>query len=152
MTDNPVMSHAAMLATIVTSIIAFSSPSLAASDTEINSLGNKMSGAFRCSTYAQLFHDQKEQQRLFQIGLKAGRDYVEGLKSVDDPTSELLTFIRGVPTDFVVGQLYEAESTHAYDEIVTPQNGLPMNKWFEAPEPKIQAERNYRQSNCPLIQ
>jgi len=37
--------------------------------------------------------DQKEQQRLFQIGLKAGRDYVEALKSRDDPTSEMLTFI-----------------------------------------------------------
>jgi hypothetical protein len=58
------------------------------------SLGDKMSGAFRCSTYASLFHDQKEQQRLFQIGLKAGRDYVEGLKSRDDPTMGE-TFIRG---------------------------------------------------------
>ena len=137
---------------IATMVIAFSSPSLAASDEEINGLSDKMSGAFRCSVYAQLMHDQKEQQRLFQIGLKAGRDYVEGLKSRDDPTSEMLTFIRGVSTDFVVGQLYESESTHAYDEIVKPQNGLPVNKWFEAPEPKIQAERSYRQSNCSLIQ
>jgi hypothetical protein len=62
------------------------------------------------------------------------------------------TFLQGVSTDFVVGQLYEAESTHAYDEIVKPQNGLPMNKWFEAPEPKIQAERSYRNGNCSLIQ
>jgi hypothetical protein len=141
----------AIVATIITSILAFWSPSFAASDAEIVSLRNKTEGAFRCSTYAQLFHDQKEQQRLFQIGLKTGRDYVEGLKSVFDPTSELLTYIRGVPTDFVVGQLYEAESTHAYDEIVKPQNGL-LNKWFEAPEPKIQAERTYRQNNCSLIQ
>jgi hypothetical protein len=37
-----------------------------------------MSGTFRCSIYARLFHDREEQQRLFQIGLKAGRDYVEG--------------------------------------------------------------------------
>jgi hypothetical protein len=111
-----------------------------------------MSGAFKCSTYAAIFHDQKEQQRLFQIGLKAGRDYVEGLKSRDDPTSEMSTFIRGVSTDFVVGQLYEADSTHAYDEIVKYQNGLPPNKWFDAPEPKTQAERSYHQSNCSLIQ
>jgi hypothetical protein len=128
------------------------SPSIAASDAEIVSLEDKMSAAFRCSTYAHLSQDQKEQQRLFQIGLKAGRDYVEGLKSRDDPTSEMSTFLRGVSTDFVVGQLYEAESTHAYDEIVKPQNGLPMNKWFEAPEPKIQAERSYRNGNCSLIQ
>jgi hypothetical protein len=111
-----------------------------------------MSGAFRCSTYAQLSQDQKEQQRLFQIGLKAGRDYVEGLKSRNDPTSELLTFMRGVPTDFVVGQMYESESTHAYDEIVKYQNGLPLQQWLDADAAKTQAELRFRQSNCSLIQ
>jgi len=144
------MTSATIVATI--GILAFSSPSFAASDADLNNLSDKMSGAFKCSTYAAIFHDQKEQQRLFQIGLKAGRDYVEGLKSRDDPTSEMSTFIRGVSTDFVVGQLYEAESTHAYDEIVKYQNGLPLNKWFDAPEPKNQAERIYSQSNCSLIQ
>jgi hypothetical protein len=64
--------------TIVTGILAFSSPCLAASDAELASLGNKMSSAFRCSIYASMFHDWKEQQRLFQIGLKVGRDFVEG--------------------------------------------------------------------------
>ena len=144
------MTSATIVATV--GILAFSSPSFAASDADLNNLSDKMSGAFKCSTYAAIFHDQKEQQRLFQIGLKAGRDYVEGLKSRDDPTSEMSTFIRGVSTDFVVGQLYEAESTHAYDEIVKYQNGLPLNKWFDAPEPKNQAERIYGQSNCSLIQ
>jgi hypothetical protein len=145
------MSRAAIVATIVTSMMALSPPSLAASDGEIVSLGDKMSGAFKCSTYAQLLHDQKEQQRLFQIGLKAGRDYVEGLKSRDDP-SEMSTFIRGAPTDFVVGQMYEAESTHAYDEIVKNQNGLPSKQWLDADAAKTQAELRYRQSNCSLIQ
>jgi hypothetical protein len=145
------MSSAAIVATIVTSMIALSPPSLAASDGEIVSLGDKMSGAFKCSTYAQLLQDQKEQQRLFQIGLKAGRDYVEGLKSRDDP-SAMSTFIRGAPTDFVVGQMYEAESTHAYDEIVKNQNGLPSKQWLDADAAKTQAELRYRQSNCSLIQ
>jgi hypothetical protein len=133
-------------------MIVVSSPSLAASDAEIVSLGDKMSGAFRCSTYASIFHDQKERQRLFQIGLKAGRDYVEGLKSRDDPTSELSTFIRAAPTDFVVGQMYESESTHAYDEIVKNQNGPPLKQWLDADEAKIQAELRSRQSNCSSIQ
>jgi len=134
------MSRVAIVATIATTIatciLAFLSPSLAASDAEIGGLGDKMSGAFRCSTYASLFHDQKEQQRLFQIGLKAGRDYVEGLKSRDDPKSETLTFMREVSTDFVVGQMYEAQSTHAYDEIVKYQNGLPLNQPLTRPRPK----------------
>jgi hypothetical protein len=145
------MNRAVILATIVASILALSSPSLAAGEVEISKIGDKMSGAFRCSTYAQLFHDQKEQQRLFQIGLKAGRDFVEGLKNRDDPTSEMLTFIRGVPTDFVVGQMYEAESTHAYDEIVKYQNGLPLKQWLDAPAAKTQAELAYSKSNCSLI-
>lgn len=146
------MNRTAIVATIVASILSFPSLSLAASDAEISGLGDKMSGAFRCSTYAQLFHDQKEQQRLFQIGLKAGRDFVEGLKSRDDPTSELSTFIRGVSTDFVVGQMYESESTHAYEEIVKYQNGLPLKQWLDAPAAKTQAELIYQKSNCSLIQ
>jgi hypothetical protein len=142
------MSRAAIiLTTIFTGILPFSSVSVAASDAEINSLGDKMSGAFKCATYASMFHDQKEQQRLFQIGLQAGRDYVEGLKSRDDPKSELLTFMRAAPTDFVVGQMYESQSTHVYDEIVNSQNG-PL----DADAAKTQAELRYRQSNCDVIQ
>ncbi len=146
------MSRATILANIVATIVSFSSPSLAASDTEIVGLGEKMASAFRCATYAQLFRDRKEQQRLFQIGLMAGRDYVEGLKSRDDPTSELLTFMRGVSTDFVVGQMYESESTYAYDQIVKYQNGLPLQQWLDADAAKSQAEVRFRQSNCSLIQ
>jgi hypothetical protein len=82
----------------------------------------------------------------------AGRDYVEGLKSRDDPASEMLTFMREVSTDFVVGQMYEAESTHAYDEIVKDQNGLPLNQSLDAAAAKTQAELSYRKSNCSLIQ
>jgi hypothetical protein len=150
--DKPVMSRAALIVTTALNF-AFLSPSFAASDAEINTLGDKMSGAFKCSTYASLMHDQKEQQRLFQIGLKAGRDYVEGLKSRDDPTmGEMSTFIRGVSTDFVVGQMYEAESTHAYDEIVKTQNGLPLKEPLDAAAAKTQAELRYRQSNCSSIQ
>jgi hypothetical protein len=142
------MSRAAIiLATTFTAILPFSSLSLAASDAEIESLGDKMSAAFGCSTLAHLSEDQKEQQRLFQIGLKAGRDYVEGLKSRDDlAKGEISAFIRSVSTDFVVGQMYESESTHAYDEIVN-QNGQPL----DAPEAKTQAERSYRQKNCSSI-
>jgi hypothetical protein len=151
-TDKPVM-RAAIVTTIVTSILAFWSPSFAASDAEIISFSDKMSSAFRCSTYAQLFHDQKEQQRLFQIGLKAGRDYVEGLKSRDDPSrGEMSTFIREASTDFVVGQMYESESTHAYDEVVKYQNGKPLKEPLDATAAKTQAELTYRKSNCSLVQ
>jgi len=81
-------------ATIVaTMVIAFSSDSLAASDAEIAKSGEKMSAAFKCLTYARMFHDYKEEDRLFLIGLKAGRDFVEGMKSFSDGLNEIVAFI-----------------------------------------------------------
>jgi hypothetical protein len=128
------MSHTAFVATIVTSILAFSSPSLAASDEEAAKSGDLMRAAFRCSSYAQQF-DLKEEQRLFQIGLKAGRDFVEGQKGRNDPTmGKLLAYLEGASTDFVVGSLYERV--------------LALNP----PETKTEAESSYRDNNCSLIQ
>jgi hypothetical protein len=113
------MNRAAIIATIVSGILAFSSPSLGASDAELRQLGDKMSGAFRCSTYASMFHDQKEELRLFQIGLEAARQFVEGMKSSNNPTmGEISASMRGASTDFVVGMMYSEQSTKAEDEIV----------------------------------
>ena len=140
--------HTAIVTTIVTSILAFSSPSLAASDAELASLGNKMSGAFKCSVYASMFQDWKEQQRLFQIGLNAGRDFVEGMKSRTDPNPSvggMLAFVRGVSTDFMVGSMYDSETTRALDEI-------PVEQRVDPAEEKTQAENIYRQRNCSSIQ
>jgi hypothetical protein len=138
----------AIIATIITSILAFSSPSVAASDAELASLGNKMSSAFKCSIYASMFQDWKEQQRLFQIGLKAGRDFVEGMKSRTDPNpsvGDMLAFVRGVSTDFTVGSMYDSETTKAYDEI-------PLEQRLDPSAEKTQAETIYRNSNCSSIQ
>ncbi len=149
------MSRAAILATIVTSLLAFSSPSLAASDAEILRSGyKKMSSAFRCSTYALMFHDQKEQRRLIQIGRKAGRHFVKALKSSNDPAlgGDVTAFARGVSRDFMIGMLYETESTKASDEIVKYDDGLPRTQWLDSSEAKSQAELAYRKSNCSLIQ
>ena len=143
------MSRAAIILAIIFTF-PFSSLSLAASDEEINRSIDKMSAAFRCSTYAQLFQDQKEQQRLFQIGLKAARNFWEGVKSGNDPAlrgSPL--FLLGISTDFAVGTMWERETTKAYDEIV--KNGLPPKQWLDADAAKTQAELRYRQSNCSLI-
>ena len=143
------MNSAAIVATIVTSILAFSSPSLAASEEEM--AGNKISGAFRCATYARMFDDQKEQVRLFQIGLKAAREFAEAFKSDPKLSEQLMTYIPGISTDFVVGMMYGEQSTKAYDEIVKYDNGVPLNKWLSVDEAKLEAERSYRKSNCSLI-
>jgi hypothetical protein len=59
----------------------------------------------------------------------------------------MAAFVRAAPTDFVVGQMYESESTQAYDEIVNSPNG-PL----DADAAKTQAELSYQKINCSLIQ
>ena len=146
------MSRAAIIATVVTDILAFSSPSLAVSDAELSQLGDKMSGAFRCSTYASMFHDQKEQARLFQIGLQAARDFVEGMKSrKESPMSEVPTLMPGASTDFLVGMMYGEQYTKAEDEIEKYRDEQQRERRLDASQAKIEAEAAYRKSNCSLI-
>jgi len=144
------MSRTAIAATIVTNILALPSPSLAASEEEVFKLRDKTAAAFKCAIYANNFDDQKEEQRLFQIGLKAGRDAVEGAKSLkDSPMSELQTYMPGVTTDFLVGQMWEEQSNQVGDEI---RNSLVPKRWEDLDARKYEAERRYRESNCSLIQ
>ena len=145
----------AAICIVVTSILAFSSPSLAASDEEIAHSGDLMSTAFECLTYARMSHDYKEEDRLFLIGLKAGRDFYEGIKSRNDPAlgEVLIEFLRKTSTDFMVGLTYDNETKEARDKIVKYDDGRlrEPSQWLDPPEAKLEAERSYRKSNCSLI-
>jgi len=100
-----------------------------------------------------MFDDQKEAQRLFQIGLKAGRDYVEGMKSSNQPiVGEWKERFGEVSTDFMVGTMWLQMETKAYNEIVKYDDGLPRKQWLDPSEAKSQAELIYGKSNCSLIQ
>ena len=74
------MNRAAIIATIVASILSFPSLSLAASDPEMGGSGDKMSSAFRCSTYAQLFHDQERAATVISNRSKGGSRLCGGAK------------------------------------------------------------------------
>jgi hypothetical protein len=140
------MNRAAIVATVVASTLAFSSPSLAASDEEITNLATKMSAAFKCATYAHLFKDQKEQRRLFQIGLKAGRELMEGMKGRNPQwMGETTADLPGVTTDFLIGSAYDSEAAKASGEI-------PLEQRYRPSEDNTPAKLRYRESNCSLIQ
>jgi|SRR6516165_4786706 hypothetical protein len=134
---------AIILATIFAAVLPFSSLSLAASDEEIAILAVKSSAAFKCSIYAHLFDDQKEQLRLFQIGLKAGRDFVEAMKNRDEARN-MMKPLPWVSTDFMVGSMYDAEATKA-------QNEIPSEQRFTSSEHNNPARVRYQESNCSLI-
>jgi hypothetical protein len=68
------------VATIVATATTFSSLTLAA-DTDKARLSHVMWSAFQCSALAEMSGDKNEQARLFQVGLKAGRDFLEAAKN-----------------------------------------------------------------------
>ena len=135
----------------VVMLVAFSSPSLAASDADLSRLGEKMSGAFRCATYAGMSKDFNEQKRLFQIGLKAARDFVEGMKS-SNQLGEYKEYLGDVSTDFVVGMMYKDLSDKADHEVRKYRDGQMRERWRDSDAVKLEAERRYRDGNCSLIQ
>jgi hypothetical protein len=142
-----------IVATIVTSTLAFSSLSLAASDEELGRLGDKMRDAFRCSTYAGMSDDFKEQKRLFQIGLKAARDFVKGIKSSKPPVMGAWKEHLGeASTDFMVGTMYQSESDKADDEIRKYRDEQQRERLLDPDAAKTQAKLRHRDSNCSLIQ
>jgi hypothetical protein len=92
----------------------------------------------------------EESDRLFQIGLKAARAFVEGVKSMNDPTMRATQkFLGETSTDFMVGSMWQDRTTQARDEI---RSGLSPEHWGDAKARKTEAERSYRDGNCSLIQ
>ena len=145
------MSRAAIVAIIASSILPFSSLSLATSDADLSHLGEKMLGAFRCATYAGMSTDFNEQKRLFQIGLKAARDFVEGMKS-SNQLGEYKEYLGDVSTDFLVGMMYKDLSDKADHEVMKYRDEQMRERWRDADAVKREAERRYRDGNCSLIQ
>ena len=83
---------------------------------------------------------------MFQIGLKAARDFVEGMKN----QMKYEEYLGGVSTDFVVGMMYKEQSDKADDEIRKYYREKPLVPGSD--EAKNEAKLRYRDSNCSLIQ
>jgi hypothetical protein len=130
------------------------------------SLGRVMWSAFECATFAAMADKQEDAKHLFDIGVKAGRDFIEALNRGNISQEEFSTMVPvgvtmliregGPSTDFVVGRVYSYASENAYDAIVkTSALGLPLDAkdWIlDDGLKKIKAENSYSHSNCELIE
>ena len=76
----------------------------------------------------------KENERLFGIGLKAGRQFVEAVKngqiSPEAMRSEVpigvTMYLAGPSVDFIIGRVFEGAMGDVYDDIVKRRNGIPL--------------------------
>jgi hypothetical protein len=124
--------------------------------------GRVMWSAFQCATFAEMSGDKKENERLFGIGLKAGRQFVEAVKngqlSPEAVSSEVpigvTMYLAGPSVDFIIGRIFENAMGDAYDDVVKRKNGtlLPTTDWVVDEEiRKPDAKHRYVKGNCALI-
>jgi hypothetical protein len=97
--------------------------------------------------------DKQEQGRLFDIGFKAGRRFVEALQngqiSPEAMRSEVpigvTMLLAGPSVDFVIGRIFENAMGDAFDSIVKRKDGMlmPVDDWVQDQEGrKSIAQRN----------
>ena len=125
--------------------------------------GRVMWSAFQCATFAEMSGSNQEQDRLFGIGMKTGRRFVEALQnnqiSPEAMRSEVpigvTMLLAGPSVDFIIGRIFENATRDAFDSIVKQKNGvlMPVDDWVQDQEVrKLIAQRKYLQGNCGLIQ
>lgn len=121
-----------------------------------------MWSAFSCAVYAEISGNNKEHERLFEVGYKAGKAFVDGVRNktiaeaeVKEAPVGVLWHMGGPTTDFVVGRVFEAASEDAYDEVVKEDSsGAPILdplKWADDELKVVRAKNKFQSANCTLV-
>jgi hypothetical protein len=118
-------------------------------------LGQVMWSAFECFTYALASEKPEEADRLFVVGLKAGRDFMDAVKSGNVSKEELFSDVPsgvsdrlaegGPSNDFIIGRMYEAANAWAIKTL--SESKASLDKEVRT----MIAEDTYGKRNCALI-
>ena len=106
--------------------------------------------AFQCATYAGHADRPEERERLFELGLKAGRDFYKAVLNNEIPLETIqeetpLTFqltFRGPTADFATGRMYDYITTQAFLEL----SGEKSDK-----DRKVKASILYSNEHCNIL-
>ncbi len=119
-------------------------------------LGHVMWSAFECSALAELAEEKNEQERLYLVGLNAGRTFLEAMKAGqlsqqainESVPISVLQRLEGPSNEFVIGKIHAAATGFARDEIVKRTRGM----WgMLGATKKKEARSDYGYRNCFLI-
>jgi len=124
-------------------------------------LGRMTYSAFECFMFAEMAGNKEEAERLFNVAIRAGRQFLEALTkgrlSEDEVRTQVpigVTLKLGGPSiDFMLGRIYEGATDQAYNAIVSQdENGLPLQSRIEDKDlRRMKAEGKYLRGNCVLI-
>ena len=115
--------------------------------------GHIMWSTFQCSAFAELGDNKNEQERLYLVGLNAGRTFLEAMKAGQiseeavkaDVPINVLQRLEGPSNEFVIGKIHAAATGSARDEIAKRKTGI----W--GPTQRQEARSTYSYKNCVLI-
>jgi hypothetical protein len=154
--------YAALVGLTTSALIALTNVSAAQGAVEKARQARTMWSAFQCGIYAEMSGEREEQARLFDVGIKAGRDFIDAInkKQIPPDVAERevpigVNLVFGGPTpDFIIGRIFESASKDAFDSIVTKDNGIALenSKWVMDSElRKAKAKTQYLKGNCVIV-
>jgi hypothetical protein len=125
-------------------------------------LARVMWSAFQCATYADYAQDNSERARLIEIGLKAGREFLEAAKAGQitpeagnaEVPEVIMPFLGGPSVDFALGRIFESSINDAADEIIKKRNGLYLQstEWVtDESLQKSKAQTEFQKGNCKAL-
>lgn len=117
-------------------------------------MGREAWSAFRCSSWASINNDAKEQERLFLFGYEKGQKFLSAIKaekikqediSLEVPIGVTM-LIQGPTEEFILGRIFETAQEEALDEV------LKTGDEFNSDEmQRIISGNKFRDGNCQLI-
>lgn len=151
-----------LAAIALVAMLAPGEPSYAQTKASPN-VGRLAWSAFRCSVYAEMSGDAKEQERLFHLGYASSQKFVDGIKDKTISEAEareapigVLILLRGPSVDFMIGRIFENAMQDAFDSVVKSNvDGTTIynpSDWVHDDEVKrTRAQAKYVSANCELL-
>jgi hypothetical protein len=119
-------------------------------------LARLMFSAFQCGTYAAMSSNEKEKARLFEVGVKAGREFLDAVNNGQItyeakysvvPAAVMERLLYRPSTEFVLGRIFEF-STHAASEMARVAGAGSLT---DLERTKNKASEKYITGNCALL-
>jgi hypothetical protein len=119
-------------------------------------LARLMFSAFQCGAYAAMSDNEKEKARLFEVGVKAGREFLDAVNNGQItyeaewkvlPAAVVERLAYRPSTEFVLGRIFEYSTNAAHDMATVAHTDFLTKQELT----KNKAKEKYFTGNCALL-
>lgn len=117
-------------------------------------LGREAWSAFSCAALAGVMEQDEKQERLFSLGLRSGRAFLQGIQdgviTSDDVRKSvplMVTLLLSGPShDFILGRIYSSAEDYILDDVFVTGGQYNPDELQ-----KSIAKNKYRDRNCEIL-